>query len=398
MKTKQFDVIIIGAGASGLMCALQAGLRGKNVCVIDHSDKIGSKILISGGGKCNFTNLNTSSDKYICENKHFCKSALAQFSHFDFIEMIKQEGINYYEKTLGQLFCENSAKQIVNMLVSKCKKHNVMFHLSCEVGSIVKNNNFSVKTSKGEFKSNSLVVATGGLSIPKMGASNLGLKLAEQFGHGIVETAPALVPFTLGEKDKEIFSSLSGIAVGAKVSCSKVSFIENVLFTHRGISGPAILQLSSYWKPGQEISIHFLPELDWLEFLETKQVESPKSELKTVLQEVLPKRFVKVLFEINMINNRFLSQISKAQLEGIIDALTNFKLKPAGTEGYRKAEVTKGGVSTKEIDSKTMQSKKVKNLYFIGEVLDITGQLGGYNLQWAWSSGFVAGNSVSCKD
>lgn len=389
---KNFNVIIIGAGASGLMAALTAAKRGKRVCLIDHTKKIGSKILISGGGRCNFTNINATADKYLSKNKHFMKSALSQFTQFDFIELVKKHSINYHEKTLGQLFCDDSAKQILDMLVAECQHSGVEFYLGTDVENIEPG--FKVATSKGKFETDSLIMATGGLSIPKTGATNFGFKIAEKFNLAIEKTEPALVPFTFSEKDKETFADLSGIAFEAEVSIGKTSFIENVLFTHRGISGPAILQISSFWNPGDELKVNILPNFNWAEFLQEKKKANSKQELKTALNEVLPKRFVNVLVEQNFIKNLALGQVSDKYISQIIELFKNFKLKPNGTEGYRKAEVTKGGVSTTELNSKTLECKNVPNLYFIGELVDVTGHLGGYNFQWAWSSGFAAGSNV----
>ena len=389
---KNFDVIIIGAGASGLMCALTAAKRGKSVCLIDHAKSIGKKILISGGGRCNFTNLNATADKYLSKNKHFMKSALAQFTQFDFIELVKKHNIAYHEKTLGQLFCDDSAKQILEMLITECEDAGVKFYFNCEVTNVEQG--FKLATSKGDMVTEKLVVATGGLSIPKAGATNFGFKLAEQFDMAIETTEPALVPFTFSEKDKEVFADLSGIAFPAEVTIGKTSFKESVLFTHRGISGPAILQISSYWKPGDELKINILPDLDWAEFINEKKKANSKQELKTALTEVLPKRFVNVLVEQGFVKNLALGQVSDKYIAQLVELFANFKVKPNGTEGYRKAEVTKGGISTKELDSKTLEAKKVAGLYFIGELVDVTGWLGGYNFQWAWSSGYAAGMSV----
>lgn len=394
MKTQQFDSIIIGGGASGLMTAITAGKRGRKVCVIDHAKSLGKKILISGGGRCNFTNLGVSADKFISSNKHFCKSALSQFSQYDFIEMVKKHNIAYHEKTLGQLFCDDSAEQIVDMLLTEAKNAGVEFILSTEILDLEKNDKFKVETSKGNFEAESLVIATGGLSIPKIGATNFGYKIAHNFGIEVVETQPALVPFTFSEKDKEIFAELSGIAFKAEVKIGKNSFVENVLFTHRGLSGPAVLQISSYWTPGNEVKISILPDLNWQDLFETRRKENSKQELKTVLNEVLQKRFVTVLIEQELVKNMPLGQLSDKYIRKLVEFFENFNIKPNGTEGYRKAEVTKGGISTKELNSKTLETKKVEGLYFVGELVDVTGWLGGYNFQWAWSSGFAAGQNV----
>lgn len=395
MKTQQFDSIIIGGGASGLMAAITAGQRGRKVCVIDHAKKLGSKILISGGGRCNFTNLGISPERYLSQNKHFCKSALAQYTQFDFIELVKKHNIAYHEKTLGQLFCDASAKQIVNMLLDEAHQAGVEFSLGTEVEDIVKTDDgFKIVTSKGEFESQTLVMASGGLSIPKIGATNFGYKVAKQFNLDIVETMPALVPFTFSEKDKAVFADLSGIAFDAEVSIGKTSFKESVLFTHRGLSGPAILQISSYWKAGDELRIKVLPELNWNEFLIAKRSENSKQELKTALNEVLQKRFVNTLIEQGLVKNLALGQVSDKYINQLEQLFNNFNFKPNGTEGYRKAEVTIGGISTAELNAKTLETKKVEGLFFIGELVDVTGWLGGYNFQWAWSSGFAAGQVI----
>jgi predicted Rossmann fold flavoprotein len=395
MKTQQFDSIIIGGGASGLMAAITAGQRGRKVCVIDHAKKLGSKILISGGGRCNFTNLGISPERYLSKNKHFCKSALAQYTQFDFIELVKKHNIAYHEKTLGQLFCDASAKQIVNMLLDEAHQAGVEFSLGTEVEDIVKTDDgFKIITSKGEFESQTLVMASGGLSIPKIGATNFGYKVAKQFNLDIVETMPALVPFTFSEKDKAVFADLSGIAFDAEVSIGKTIFKESVLFTHRGLSGPAILQISSYWKAGDELRIKVLPELNWNEFLTAKRSENSKQELKTALNEVLQKRFVNTLIEQGLVKNLALGQVSDKYINQLEQLFNNFNFKPNGTEGYRKAEVTIGGISTAELNAKTLETKKVEGLFFIGELVDVTGWLGGYNFQWAWSSGFAAGQVI----
>ena len=395
MKTQQFDTIIIGGGASGLMAAITAGQRGRKVCVIDHAKKLGSKILISGGGRCNFTNLGISPERYLSQNKHFCKSALAQYTQFDFIELVKKHNIAYHEKTLGQLFCDASAKQIVNMLLDEAHQAGVDFSLGTEVEDIAKTDDgFKIITSKGEFESQTLVMASGGLSIPKIGATNFGYKVAKQFNLDIVETMPALVPFTFSEKDKAVFADLSGIAFDAEVSIGKTSFKESVLFTHRGLSGPAILQISSYWKAGDELRIKVLPELNWNEFLTAKRSENSKQELKTALNEVLQKRFVNTLIEQGLVKNLALGQVSDKYINQLEQLFNNFNFKPNGTEGYRKAEVTIGGISTAELNAKTLETKKVEGLFFIGELVDVTGWLGGYNFQWAWSSGFAAGQVI----
>ena len=394
-KDTHYDVIILGAGGAGLMCAIEAGKRGRRVLVLDHADKIGKKILISGGGRCNFTNLGASAENYISQNKHFCKSAFGQYTQHHFIEMVKRHKIAFHEKKLGQQFCDDSAQKIVDMLLEECKKVGAKIQIKTTIENVEKKDDqFIVQTSQGTVTSNSLVIATGGLSIPKIGATSFGYQIAKQFDLKIIETVPALVPFTYNHKDLEMYEGLSGISFDAIVSCKKTSFRENVLMTHRGVSGPAILQISSYWEPGDEINIHMLPELDWQEFLKQKRNEVPKQELKTVLSDVLPKRFAQRLVEHQKIPNPIMAQLSDKHIRELEQFFTKFTIKPNGTEGYRKAEVTRGGVDTNELNARTLETKKVSGLFFIGEVVDVTGWLGGYNFQWAWSSGFAAGQVV----
>lgn len=394
-KLTHFDVVVIGAGGAGMMCAAEAGKRGRSVLLVDHADELGRKILISGGGRCNFTNVGAKAERYISGNRHFCKSAFAQFTPADFITLVEKHGIAYHEKKLGQLFCDHSAQQIVDMLVRECEDTGVELRLNCVVDEIVKvDEGFKVRTGLGEFACESLVIATGGLSIPKMGATNFGYKVAQQFGLPIVETVPALVPFTFIEKDLAFYEGLSGISFDAEVRCGKVSFRENVLMTHRGVSGPAILQISSYWTPGEEIHIKILPEMDWVKHLKKERAEWPKKELKSAIYEVLAKRFVEVLFERGGFVNKGMGAVGDKEIETIAGFMNDFVIKPNGTEGYRKAEVTKGGVNTDVLNAATMECKQIKGLYFIGEVVDVTGWLGGYNFQWAWASGAVAGRNA----
>lgn len=389
---QNYDVVILGAGGAGLMCAIEAGKRGRKVLVLDHAEKVGKKILISGGGRCNFTNLEAAADKYQSQNQHFCKSAFSQFTQFDFIAMVEKHKIAYHEKKLGQQFCDERAQLIVDMLLAECATVGVDIKLECNIENVLQDNDlFEVNTSNGNFIGESLVVATGGLSIPKMGATSLGYKIAEQFGLEVVNIAPALVPFTFTLKDLALYEGLSGISFDAKVTCGKTTFRENVLMTHRGASGPAILQISSYWKPGQEIVIQMLPDLDWQDFLTTKKSSAPKQALKTVLSDVLPSRLVQRLWEREIIPQKVMAELSKKDIAALVHLFTHFVIKPNGTEGYRKAEVTLGGVATSQLEARTLEVKKVKGLYFIGEVVDVTGWLGGYNFQWAWSSGFAAG-------
>ncbi|MDH5444120.1 MAG: NAD(P)/FAD-dependent oxidoreductase [Gammaproteobacteria bacterium] len=391
---QSYEVIIIGASASGLMCAIEAGKRGRKVLVLDHANKAGKKILMSGGGRCNFTNYDVSADNYLSHNPHFCKSALSRFTQWDFIAMVERYRIPYHEREHGQLFCNISAKDILKMLLNECKEYGVGIKLKHEIVDIDQQaEGFVIRTDQAEFASESLVIATGGLSIPRMGATPFGYKVAEQFGHRVWPTRAGLVPFTLHDKDKQRFASLSGIAINAIVSTEHKTFRENVLFTHRGLSGPAILQVSSYWQAGEDIRINLLPDISLLDnLLELKQTH-PRQQLKTSIATLLPKRLVAVLLDESLANTP-LQDLSKQQLESIAPAFHEQTLKPNGTEGYRTAEVTLGGVDCDGLSSKTMESTTTKGLYFIGEVVDVTGWLGGYNFQWAWSSGWCAGQVV----
>lgn len=394
-KPTKTDVLIIGASAAGLMCAIEAGKRGREVIIIDHANKPGKKILMSGGGRCNFTNTEISANNFISHNPHFCKSALSRYTQWDFIAMVNEYQIPHHERDLGKLFCDDSAKDILDMLLSECEKVNVTIQLDCDVKNIEKmeSNAFSITTSLGIFRTTSLVIASGGLSIPKMCASPLGYKVAGQFGHHIWPTTAGLVPFTLQPHDKELLAGLSGISVESIVSNMRIQFKENILFTHRGLSGPAILQISSYWLPGEAIHINLLPELDLVDFLKTRQATQPNIKLKTLLAEILPKRLVPALLG-QETADKPLQELSYVRFEEIAQQLQYWQIKPNGTEGYRTAEVTLGGVDCNELSSKTMESSKVAGLYFIGEVVDVTGWLGGYNFQWAWSSGWCAGQVV----
>ena len=385
------EVVIIGGGAAGLMCAIEAGKRGRNVLVIEHCEKIGKKILISGGGRCNFTNKNVFPDNFISQNPHFCKSALSRFTPDDFISMIEKHNISYHEKKLGQLFCDESSRQIVSMLETECKNYGVKIITNCEVKEIVKDKFFDIETNKEKFQSESLVIASGGISIPKMGATDFGYKIAGKFNIGLTDINPALVPFTFSGNDKKMFAEISGVSIDSEVSCNGVTFRENILFTHKGMSGPAILQISSYWNKGDSISLNILPDINFYEIL--KENSKSKIELVNFFSNYFPKRFAQA-FTVNYFPSRPLINISDKDLKLISDKIHNWILNPSGTEGYDKAEVTTGGVDTNELSSKTMESKKVKGLYFIGEVVDVTGWLGGYNFQWAWSSGFAAGQFV----
>ncbi|EPN7878795.1 NAD(P)/FAD-dependent oxidoreductase [Vibrio vulnificus] len=394
--SNKFDVVMIGAGAAGLMCAAEAGRRGRKVLVLDHAKKPGRKILISGGGRCNFTNNEVSAKNYLCRNPHFVKSALSQYSNWDFISMIYKYGIEFEERDHGQLFCLDSAKDIVNMLLSECDQPNIAQRYQVQLTEIEKTEQgFVLRAGAEVFECQSLVVATGGLSMPKLGATPFGYKIAEQFGIPVVPTTAGLVPFTLHKQDKEDFAELSGIAIPAEITAEDgMLFKEALLFTHRGLSGPAVLQISSYWKAGQAVSINLVPEVDVLELLQRNLEKHPNQSMKNTLAKVLPKRLVEVLIERNELTDKPLKQYNSKELQEIVEYLQHWKIAPNGTEGYRTAEVTLGGVDTDYLSSKTMECKTVPGLYFIGEVMDVTGWLGGYNFQWCWSSGFVAGQWV----
>jgi len=398
-KITHTDVIIIGASASGLMCAIEAGKRGRKVIVLDHANKAGKKILMSGGGRCNFTNLEVSANHFISHNPHFCKSALSRFTQWDFIAMVDTHQIPYHEREHGQLFCNDSAKDILNMLLFECRQFGVEIRLNCTINSVKKHdgNLFIINTTKNNtahrFNSSSLVIASGGLSIPRMGATPFGYKIAEQFDHNIWPTTAGLVPFTLQPDDKEKLAELPGIAVDAIVSNDRIQFRENILFTHRGLSGPVILQMSSYWTAGEVININLLPDINVADFLKIGQQQQPNVKLKTVLGKFLPKRLLLTLLGQENIDQP-LQSMSLKRCNEIAQQLHHWKIKPNGTEGYRTAEVTMGGVDCNELSSKTMESNNVSGLYFIGEVMDVTGWLGGYNFQWAWSSGWCAGHAV----
>ena len=385
------DVVVIGGGAAGLFCAIEAAKRGRSVVVLEHAERIGKKIAISGGGRCNFTNLNTSPDNFISANPHFCKSALARYTPADFISLVEKHGIAYHEKKLGQLFCDDGSGRIIEMLLKECSEAGVEIQCRSVVSNVTKNAYFEVETENGAFASQSLVVASGGLSIPPLGATDFGYRLAQQFGLGILETRPALVPFTLSHQALSDLTTLSGISIAASVSCQGAEFRENILITHRGLSGPAILQISTYWLPGHSVIINLLPEHNALELLREEQ--NREIELANFLSQFLPRRFAQAWCA-RYFASQPLKRYTPSQLADIANKLNSWEVVPAGTEGYRKAEVTAGGVATHELSSQTMQTKKVPGLYFIGEVVDVTGQLGGYNFQWAWASGYVAGQSV----
>jgi predicted Rossmann fold flavoprotein len=389
------DVLIIGGGAAGLMCALTAGQRGLRVLVIEHANRVGKKILMSGGGRCNFTNTGTTPANYLSANPHFCKSALARYTPSDFIEMVERHGIAYHEKELGQLFCDDSSKQIVKMLVDECEAVGVRIETSCSVENVQRTDGgFRLRTTRGTLSAPALVVACGGLSIPSMGASGFGYELARQFGHTVLPTRAGLVPLTLTGKHQEHLQNLSGVALPVEATCNGQSFRNFMLITHRGVSGPSILQISSYWRPSDDLRLNLLPYVDAFQLLREQQSVRPAAEFKTVLSDLLPRRFAQRLCEL-WLPNRPMKQFNEPQLREIAAQLQSWPLVASGTEGYRTAEVTLGGVDTDELSSSTMQSKKVPGLYFIGEVVDVTGWLGGYNFQWAWASGHAAGNAIA---
>lgn len=394
MSNSNYDVIIIGGGAAGLMCAATAGQRGRKVLLLDHARSVGDKIRISGGGRCNFTNLHTTAKNFISNNPHFCVSALKRFTQQNFIELVKKHEIAFHEKTLGQLFCDISSKQIIEMLLQECQDGNVKIKLETAVKKISKSEDiFEIETGNQFLKSKSLVIATGGLSIPKMGATSFGYDLARQFNLKIIEPKPALVPFTFAEKTLEKTKLLAGVATDAIISCGKVKFREAVLFTHRGISGPAVLQISSFWKKGDKIEINFAPEIDIFTKIQEEKRSNPKQELRSFLIGFLPKSLANYLSQESGHTGN-IADLSNKKLQEIANLVNKFTIIPSGTEGFAKAEVTLGGVNTNEVSSKTFEAKSVPNLFFIGEVLDVTGWLGGFNFQWAWASGKAAGEFV----
>ncbi|WP_288320075.1 NAD(P)/FAD-dependent oxidoreductase [uncultured Haemophilus sp.] len=391
---KKTDVVIIGAGAAGLFCAAQLGQAGKNVVVLDSGKKIGRKILMSGGGFCNFTNLDVTPQHYLSQNRHFVKSALARYTNWDFIGLVAQYGIAYHEKELGQLFCDEGAEQIVQMLQSECDKGKVDIQLRQAVISVEKiAKGFEIQTASETYQTEHLVIATGGLSMPALGASPFGYKIAEQFGIPVIAPRASLVPFTWKESDKP-FATLSGIALPVTASNDHISFSNQMLFTHRGLSGPAILQISNYWQMGEAVEIDLLPAENILDILQELRQSSPKLQLKTALSRNLPKKLVELWFEQNLLKDQVIAQLSKTELQHLDQFIHHWQFIPNGTEGYRTAEVTMGGVDTDHISSKTMEVKTISGLYFIGEVLDVTGWLGGYNFQWAWSSAYACAEGI----
>ena len=389
-----YDVIIIGAGAAGLMCAIEAGKRGRRVLVLEKANKAGKKILISGGGRCNFTNLYAAPDAYLSDNPHFCKSALSRYTQWDFIGLVEKHGLSWTEKTLGQLFCDQKSGAIVGLLLTECREAGVQVVLNCDVQEVNKTTGFQIISSRGTFQSEKLVIASGGPSIPKMGATDFALRTAKQFDLNTFNFVAGLVPFTFPEKELEsLFRELSGTAVDVILSVNNTSFKEAILFTHRGMSGPAALQVSSYWALGDSISVNLFPEESAEDWLRTQLIEHPNAELKTVLSRALPKRLAQKLCEL-YINTKVMKQYTPTELSKVADQLSEWTLKPHGTEGMRTAEVALGGVDCDELSSRTMESKRVAGLFFIGESVDVTGHLGGYNFQWAWASGWCAGQYV----
>ena len=390
----EYDVIVIGAGAAGLMCSFEAGKRGKKVCLLEHSSKIAEKIRISGGGRCNFTNLFSSDSNFISDNKHFCKSAFAKYTQNDFIKLVKRHDIEFYEKKLGQLFCTKSAKDIIDMLVSECIKYEVEIYIDTKIKNLKKDeNSYIVQTDKGLVSSPSIVVATGGLSIPKIGATDFGYKIAEKFDLKVTNLAPALVPLVFEKGILDFCKSLAGVSLNASIKINKTVFQEGLIFTHRGLSGPSILQISSYWDRGCPIKINLLPDKDMEAILKKRRTTTPKQMISKILSDYLPNKLSLAICDQLKINKQ-VGDTSNQNLIKVSDFINDLTVIPSGTEGYKTAEVTLGGIDTKEISSSTMECKKHRGLYFIGEVLDVTGHLGGHNFQWAWSSGYVAGQNV----
>ena len=389
--TEKFDVIVVGAGAAGMMSAIEAGKRGRKVLLVDHAKKIGEKIRISGGGRCNFTNIHTHPSKFISNNPKFVISALKQYTQNNFVDLIKKHNIKFHEKKLGQLFCDESAQQIIDMLLLECEMANVVLKKSIIIDDINKQDDkYCIVVADDKYFCESLIIATGGLSIPKIGASKFGYDIAQKFNLKVIETLPALVPLTFSEKILTICKELTGLSVEAVVSFKKTFFEEGMLFTHRGLSGPSILQISSYWKLGDAIKVNLSPKLDVDKFLNDRKISNPKQDINITVSEILPKRLAHIICNENNVNGN-ICELSKKILTSLSNSINAWAINPTGTEGYRTAEVTLGGIDTEEISSKTMMCNNHPGLFFIGEVVDVTGHLGGYNFQWAWSSGYVAG-------
>ncbi|MBI3996058.1 MAG: NAD(P)/FAD-dependent oxidoreductase [Candidatus Omnitrophica bacterium] len=392
-----FDVIVIGAGAAGMMCAMQAGRRGRRIILLEHASVIGKKLRISGGGRCNFTNLNAGPEHYVSANPDFCRSALSRYTPEDFIALVRAHGIAFHEKTLGQLFCDHSAQQIIDMLVEQCRTAGVTMRLDCRVRTVEKTHHFIAKTTQGDYAAPSLVIATGGLSLPKAGATDFGYRIAKQFGLRIIETAPALDAFVFAAQDAQCFEGLAGVSMPAIVSCNGASFREAILLTHTGLSGPAALQASLYWRSGDMVHVDLLPETTLealMRWFAQQQSSGSRAEIKTLLAERVPQRIAERFCELHRVTKKPLAQQSAEAITALCRGLKDWRFTPRSTVGYRTAEVTRGGVDTRELSSKTMESHKVPGLYFIGEVVDVTGWLGGYNFQWAWASGWAAGQAV----
>ena len=389
--TGSFDVVVIGAGAAGLMCAAEAGRRGRHVCLLDHSHKLAEKIRISGGGRCNFTNLFADPSSFLSENEHFCKSALSRYTQYDFIDMVERAGIAFHEKKLGQLFCDDTAQQIIDVLKQNVLEAGVHLHQGIKVSAVTKDQDkFVIETDKMRIQADSLVVATGGLSIPKIGATDFGYQLARQFDLPVTDVRAGLVPLTFTDNLLRFCNSLSGLSVDAVVRCGQTSFREGLLFTHRGLSGPSVLQISSYWQDGQALLINLAPEINLTEDIAAAKQQQGRADILTLLSRHLPRRLAAAILDREGITGR-IADLSSADIGRLHDVVHNWQVVPSGTEGYRTAEVTLGGVHTAALSSKTMEANSCPGLYFIGEVIDVTGHLGGYNFQWAWSSGWVAG-------
>ncbi|MEK9765431.1 MAG: NAD(P)/FAD-dependent oxidoreductase [Thalassolituus sp.] len=392
---KQTDVVIVGAGAAGLFCASRAADKGRSVVVIDHANKAGKKILMSGGGRCNFTNYYIEPERYLSRNPHFCKSALSRYTQWDFIDLVSRYGVAFHEKKDGQLFCDNKASDILQMLLSECERAGASIHLNTSVTDISKTDaGFLIRTNQGVVKASALVIATGGPSIPTLGATGFGYEVAEQFGHEVFPVRAALVPFTITDQLSALCKALSGTAMPAVVSCNDKSFSDDMLFTHRGLSGPAILQISSYWNSGDSIEVDLLPGLDITDEFQQAQQGKGKTHLRTWLAGLTTQKFAEQWLQFHKIEDRFLAETGKKTIQALAQSLHHWVIKPAGTEGYRTAEVAIGGVNTQQLSSQTMESALVDGLYFIGEVVDVTGHLGGFNFQWAWSSAAAAAEAL----
>jgi predicted Rossmann fold flavoprotein len=393
VPTLTADTIVIGAGAAGLFCAMHAGKRGRRVVVLEHNPEAGRKILISGGGRCNFTNRYTGPEHFLSGNPHFTKSALARYAPADFTSLVERHGIRYHEKEAGQLFCDGPASQIVQMLLGECAAARVRIVTGCAVSRVTRAAGFRVETSGGDWEAETLVVASGGLSIPKIGATPLGYSIARQFGLKLAECRPALVPLTFSREDLQAYSPLAGVSAEADVAAANAAFRGKLLFTHRGLSGPAVLQASSYWNSGEPLTVNLMPGIDFAALLKQSRAANERSEARTIAARYVPARLAELWFE-RRARSKPAAMLSDRDIQAAAQAFHHWTVIPAGTEGYAKAEVTAGGVDTSELSSKSMEARKVPGLYFIGEVVDVTGHLGGFNFQWAWASGYSAGQFV----